>query len=514
MREKKYYITTPIYYVNDVPHIGSAYTTIAADILARFKRLDGYEVFFLTGTDEYGQKIEKSAQKAGMKPQEFVDKVSEHFRHLYPVIDATPDVFMRTTEARHHRAAQAIWQRIEENGHIYKSHYAGWYAIRDEAFYDEKELIDGKAPTGAPVEWVEEPSHFFKLSAWQEPLLKFYEDHPDFIQPQSRRNEVIRFVEGGLRDLCISRSTFNWGIPVPKKSDTSSDTSIMYVWLDALTNYLTALGYPDQWTEEAQEFWSESYHLMGKDILRFHAVYWPAFLMAAGLKPPKKVFAHGWWTNQGEKISKSLGNAIDPLDLIDRYGSDQLRYFLAREITFGQDGDFSEASLIQRINADLANDFGNLSQRVLSFIQKNAEAKVPLPEAYLEADQHLLQLAQKTVQEVRQWADVQALSKMCDAIWKVVAEGNRYIDAQQPWALKKTDVGRMNTVLYVLAEVLRHIAVLSQAVIPKAAVRLLDQLAIPNTQRQLANLRGHPLVPGTPLPLPEGLFPRIQTKSI
>lgn len=513
MRDKKYYITTPIYYVNDAPHIGSAYTTITADVLARFKRLDGYDVFFLTGTDEYGQKIEKSAREADMAPLDFVNKVSQHFRDLYPVIDATPDVFMRTTEPRHHQAAQALWQRIEDKGDIYQSTYAGWYAVRDEAFYGEKELIDGHAPSGAAVEWVEEPSHFFRLSKWQQPLLEFYRTHPDFISPESRRNEVIRFVEGGLHDLSISRSTFNWGIPVPlnnKDAQISDQKSIMYVWLEALTIYLTALGYPDNFDQDAQEFWSESLHLMGKDILRFHAVYWPAFLMSAGLKPPKKVFAHGWWTNQGAKISKSLKNTIDPIALIEKYGSDQIRYYLCREVPFGQDGEFSEAALLQRINSDLANDFGNLSQRVLSFIQKNAEGNVPKPEDYIDKDRGMLDLCQNTVHEVRKHVNSQALSKMCESIWALVAEGNRYIDGQQPWALKKSDPLRMNTVLYILAETLRHIAILSQAIIPKAASKLLEQLAVTEDQRALWHLENLKLIPGTPLPVPEGLFPRFQ----
>ncbi|MGI4851589.1 MAG: methionine--tRNA ligase [Janthinobacterium lividum] len=513
MPRKKYYITTPIYYVNDAPHIGSAYTTITADVLARFKRLDGYDVFFMTGTDEYGQKIEKSAREANMAPLDFVNKVSQHFRDLYPIIDATPDAFMRTTDPHHHKAAQHIWQCIEENGHIYESTYAGWYAIRDEAFYGEKELIDGKAPSGAAVEWVEEPSHFFRLSAWQEPLLEFYRTNPDFISPESRRNEVMRFVEGGLHDLSISRSTFNWGIPVPQASDiasTSDRNPIMYVWLEALTIYLTSLGYPDDFDEKSQRLWSESLHLMGKDILRFHAVYWPAFLMAAGLQPPKKVFAHGWWTNQGAKISKSLKNTIDPIALIEKYGSDQIRYFLCREVPFGQDGEFSEGALLQRINSDLANDFGNLSQRVLSFIQKNAEGKIPQPEEYTEKDQNILNLCQRTIDEVRKHADHQALSKMCESIWALVAEGNRYIDAQQPWSLKKTDPLRMNTVLYVLVEVLRHMGILSQAIVPKAASKLLDQLAVAQDQRNLCHLLDRKLTPGDTLPVPEGLFPRLQ----
>lgn len=512
---RKYYITTPIYYVNDIPHIGHAYTTIAADMLARFKRLDGYDVFFLTGTDEHGQKVEKAAREAGVTPQDFVDKVSQDFRDLYPILDASPDIFIRTTESRHIHAAQALWRHLEERGYIYKSVYAGWYAVRDEAFYAETELIEGKAPSGASVEWVEEPSYFFRLSAWQEPLLKFYNDNPDFIGPASRRNEVIRFVEGGLNDLSISRSTFTWGIPVP-----GAKNHIMYVWLDALTNYITALGYPDDFSaashpssHPSQQFWANALHLVGKDILRFHAIYWPAFLMAVGLNPPKRVFAHGWWTNCGEKISKSLKNTIDPAKLITRYGSDQVRYFLMREVPFGQDGDFSETALIGRINSDLANDFGNLAQRVLSFIQKNAGAVVPQPDSFTEKDEALFKVAHQMIDKLRTYADEQSLSKMCETIGAVVGEANRYIDAQEPWTLKKTDQRRMNTVLYVLAEVLRYLGILSCPVIPKAAAKLLDQLSVPKDQRTIAALAHHKLVPETKLPAPQGLFPRIQTET-
>ncbi len=509
MNTQKYYVTTPIYYVNDVPHIGHAYTTIAADVLARFKRLDGYDVFFMTGTDEHGQKVEKAAQQAGLSPKELVDRVSQAFQNLYPILDASPDVFMRTTEKRHIHAAQTLWKKLEEKGHIYKSVYTGWYAIRDEAFYGEKELIDGKAPTGAPVEWIEEPSYFFRLSAWQEPLLKFYQGNPDFISPASRRNEVIRFVEGGLRDLSVSRSALKWGVPVP-----SDESHVMYVWLDALTVYLTALGYPDDFSEERQKLWSESLHLVGKDILRFHAVYWPAFLLAAGLNPPKKVFAHGWWTQSGEKMSKSLGNVIDPVNLIAQYGSDQIRYFLVREVPFGQDGDFSETAFIRRINSDLANDFGNLSQRVLSFIQKNAEAMIPVPAIFTKEDEELLNAARQMIDKLRKHADEQALSRMCEVLWETVGLANRYIDGQEPWTLKKTNPQRMKTVLYVLAEVLRYLGILSSPIIPKAAKKLLTQLNIPEDQQTISSLEKHLLATGSKLPIPEGLFPRVQTEII
>ena len=504
MDAPKYYITTPIYYVNDVPHIGHAYTTLAADALARFKQLDGYDVFFLTGTDEHGQKVEKAAHEKGLTPRAFVDQVSQSFQDLPAVLNSSPTVFIRTTEPRHHRASQTLWAQLEKKGSLYKSVYAGWYAVRDEAFYQENELIDGKAPTGAPVEWVEEPSYFFKLSEWQEPLLQFYEKNPDFIAPESRRNEVVRFVQGGLRDLSISRSTFQWGIPVPQ-----NDRHVMYVWLDALTNYLTALGYPDTFDEVQQGFWAQSLHLVGKDILRFHAVYWPAFLMAAGLTPPKRVFAHGWWTRSGQKMSKSLKNALDPLDLINRYGADQIRYFLLREVSFGQDGDFSEESLVQRINSDLANDFGNLAQRVLSFIQKNGGQVVPKPSLLTAEDQDLLKKTTGILDQLRHHADHQALSKMIEVVWSVISDSNKYIDAQAPWSLKKTDPRRMETVLYVLGETLRKIGIVASPFVPQASSRLLDQLSVPESDRTFAHLERTPLVPGTPLPVPQPLFPRI-----
>ena len=501
----KYYITTPIYYVNDRAHLGNAYTIIMADMLARFYRLDGYDVRFMTGTDEHGLKVEQSARQAGLAPQDFVDQVSQKFRDLCPILDATPDVFMRTTENRHKQAAQTLWRTLEEKGHIYKSVYAGWYALRDEAFYSEKELVQGRAPSGAQVEWVEEPSYFFRLSAWQEPLLQFYREHPAFMVPESRRNEIIRFVEGGLQDLCISRSSFNWGVPLPQDAD-----HIMYVWMDALTVYLTALGYPDHFDDSAQALWQASHHLMGKDISRFHAVYWPAFLMAAGLPPPRRIFAHGWWTNEGEKMSKSLSNTVDPVKLIEDFGSDALRYFMVREVPFGQDGNFSYTNFIARTNADLANDFGNLCQRTLSFVYKNAAAQVPTASALLKEDTHLLIQAQEMLGKLRDFAAEQALSKMCATLWTVVAAANRYIDSQQPWALRKTDPARMATVLYVLLEVLRHLGILSQPFIPKAAAKLLDQLGVSKDQRQHQDLIDHPLQPGTALPEPQGLFPRIQ----
>jgi len=505
---KSYYVTTPIYYVNDSPHIGHAYTTLACDVLARFKRLDGFDVKFLTGTDEHGQKVEKAAAAAGMDPQAFTDEVSQRFRDLAVAMGFSNDDFIRTTEPRHVRAVRDLWVRLKDRGHIYEGSYAGWYSVRDEAFYGEGELVekDGQriAPSGAPVEWVEEPSYFFDLSTWQQPLLDHYAANPDFILPDSRRNEVVSFVKGGLRDLSISRTSFKWGVPVP-----GDDAHIMYVWIDALTNYMTAAGYPDQDSAEYKRFWPADLHMVGKDILRFHAVYWPAFLMAAELPLPKRVFAHGWWTNEGEKISKSLGNVIDPIALKETYGLDQTRYFLLREVPFGNDGDFSHKAMIGRMNSELANDVGNLSQRVLSMVAKNCAAAVPQPGAFEPADQALLDKAAGLLDAVRVQMDVQAFHKALELIFDVVGDANRYVDEMAPWALRKTDPERMATVLYTLAETIRHVAILLQPVMPDSAAKMLDQLALDADARGFDRLGSdHRLVPGTPLPKPQGVFPR------
>lgn len=502
-----FYITTPIYYVNDKPHIGHAYTTVACDAMARFMRLDGRTVRFLTGTDEHGQKVEKSAEKAGIDPQTFTDRVSQNFRDLTHALNVSNDDFIRTTEPRHIASVQALWKRLAERGQIYLGGYQGWYSVRDEAFFTETELVKGPkgeklAPTGAPVEWVEEPSYFFRLSAWQEPLLKFYDEHPDFIMPAVRRNEVVSFVKGGLQDLSISRTSFKWGIPVP-----GDDAHIMYVWLDALTNYLTALGYPDETAELYRTFWPADVHMVGKDIVRFHAVYWPAFLMAAGLPPPGRVFAHGWWTNEGQKISKSVGNVIDPYELIETYGLDQMRYFLLREVPFGNDGDFSRRAMVLRKNSDLANDYGNLCQRVLSMIAKNCGGKVPDPGKFTGEDDGILALARGMIGDVRQKMAVQAFHEALDRIWAVIRAANGYVDRQAPWALRKTDPARMATVLYVLAEVIRRVAILTQPFVPGSSAEILDQLAVAADARDFSALETA-LVPGTALPPPHGVFPR------
>jgi methionyl-tRNA synthetase len=507
MAAPRYYVTTPIYYVNDSPHIGHAYTTLACDVLARFMRLDGREVMFLTGTDEHGQKVEKSAIAAGMTPKAFTDQVSQNFRDLARAMGFSNDDFIRTTEARHVRACQALWERLLARGEIYLDKYAGWYAVRDEAYYAEDELTttpSGRkiAPSGAEVDWVEEPSYFFRLSAWQERLLAHYEANPGFIAPDSRRNEVISFVRGGLKDLSVSRTSFKWGVPVP-----GDPSHIMYVWLDALTNYITAAGFPEVEGATYRRFWPADLHMVGKDILRFHAVYWPAFLMAAGLEPPRRVFAHGWWTNEGQKISKSVGNVIDPVQLIERYGLDPVRYFLMREIPFGQDGDFSHRAMVQRMNGDLANDFGNLAQRILSMIAKNCGGILPAPGAFTAADEALLEAAKNLYERLAGEIGRQAFHVALEATWQVVAAANRYVDEQAPWALRKTDQARMGTVLYVVAEVVRRLALLMQPFMPQSCAKLLDQLAVPAERRDFAALAAA-LPGGTPLPAPSGVFPR------
>jgi len=499
------YITTPIYYVNDVPHIGHAYTTLACDAIARFMRLDGRRVHFLTGTDEHGQKVEKAAREAGMEPQAFCDMVSQRFRELVEVMDFSPDDFIRTTEERHVRAVQALWTRMAGNGYIYLGKYAGWYSVRDEAYYSESELVDGRAPTGAPVEWVEEPSYFFRLSAFAERLLKFYDENPDFVGPPSRYNEVVSFVKGGLQDLSVSRTTFRWGIPVPGDPD-----HVIYVWVDALTNYISALGWPDEEGELFRTFWPADVHVIGKDILRFHAVYWPAFLMAAGIEPPKRIFAHGWWTNEGQKISKSLGNVIDPHELVRRYGLDQTRYYLLREVPFGQDGDFRHASMVRRINAELANDYGNLVQRVLAMIRRYLDGEVPDPGELRAEDEALLARAHAALPTMRDHMRVQAVHRALDEVFDVIGEANRYVDATAPWALRKSDPARLKTVLWTLAETIRHIATLTIPFMPRSSHRILDLLAVPHQQRTFAALgpQGRPLAPGTKLPEPSPVFPR------
>jgi methionyl-tRNA synthetase len=504
---KKFYITTPIYYVNGAPHLGHAYTSTAADALARWHRMAGEDVFFLTGTDEHGQKVEGAARAAGLDPQAFTDQVAADFADMARRMNISNDDFIRTTEPRHKRAAQAIWQKLQDAGAIYLGAYEGWYAVRDEAFYDEDETAlkpDGTRfalASGAAVEWVVEPSYFFKLSAFQDRLLAFYEENPGFIAPAAKRNEILSFVRGGLKDLSISRTSFSWGIPVP-----GDENHVMYVWLDALVNYLTATGYPDAAAPRAL-YWPASLHLVGKEIIRFHAVYWPAFLMAAGLALPGRVFSHGWWTVEGEKMSKSTGNFIDVRPLVDEFGLDAIRFFLLREVPFGNDGDFSRKNLIGRTNAELANGLGNLAQRTLSFIAKNAGGVIPAPAALSEADRGLLALAEALPEKVKAAMVRLAFHEALDEVWKLIRAADGYIDHQAPWSLRKTDIARMNTVLFVLVAVLRSVAILLQPFMPDSMARLLDQLGVAADARQLAVLET-PITPGIALPAPAGLFPR------
>ena len=503
---ERFYITTPIYYVNGAPHIGHAYTAVATDVLARWKRLDGHDVFFLTGTDEHGQKVEKAARDAGLEPQAFTDRVSAQFREMVAYMGVSNDDFIRTTEERHKRGCAELWRRLRESGDVYLGYYEGWYAVRDEDFYAEEDLTtlpDGTrvAPTGAPVEWVKEPNYLFRLSAWQDKLLALYEANPDFIGPAAKRNEVLSFVRGGLTDLSVSRTSFRWGVPVPDDPD-----HVMYVWLDALANYITALGYPDT-ADPRWPYWPADLHMVGKDILRFHAVYWPAFLMAAGLPVPERVFSHGWWTVEGQKMSKSVGNVVDPRELVDTFGLDPVRFFLLREVPFGNDGDFSRRALINRMNVELANDLGNLAQRSLSLVAKNCGGRLPATAARTEDDAALLAAATALPELLRARLDRQAFHDALEEVWKVIRGANAYIDRQAPWALRKTDPARMAAVLRVLADTLRSIATVLQPFMPDSMSRMLDQLGVPEDARTLAAL-DTPLPDGIALPAPQGIFPR------
>ena len=530
--------------MNDRPHLGHAYTSVACDVLARFNRLTGAKVKFLTGTDEHGQKVEKSAEKAGVACQEFVDGVSQHFRDLAQLMNISNDDFIRTTEPRHAVAAQALWQKMEAGGHIYLGGYAGWYSVRDEAYYQEAELVAGKAPTGAEVEWVEEPSYFFALSQFQDKLLEFYDKNPDFIAPASRRNEIISFVKGGLKDLSISRTSFSWGIPVPSSCGVQSTSTgsksqdsvqpngsqnddpkhIMYVWLDALTNYLSALGYPDENATDYQDFWANNdtikMHMVGKDIIRFHAVYWPAFLMAADLPLPTKIFAHGWWTIEGEKMSKSLGNVIVPSDLVAEFGLDQTRWFLMREVPFGNDGNFSRERMIAVINSELANNIGNLTQRTLSMIAKNCDGKVPDASGISKDDLDLQFLEKIYVTEddtpqkiANRYMNCEFNGIIADIV-AIASEANNYIDTKAPWKQKKIDEKLMNATLYHLLEGIRCLAIMITPFIPNSAEKMLNLLAIPLETRGFQHLKPEFAAKvGTQLPPPEPIFPRFVEKE-
>jgi len=528
---KPYYITTPIYYVNGQPHLGHAYTSVATDMLARFHRKAGHPVHFLTGTDEHGQKVQQAAEAAGVSPQAYADTVSLQFREMVNALGCSHDDFIRTTESRHKIAATKLWKALEASGQIYLGAYEGWYSVRDEAFYSETELIDGKAPTGAEVIWMKEESYFFRLSQWTQPLLAHYERHPDFICPKGSRNETIAFVgqEGGLKDLSISRSTFSWGIPVP-----GNPQHVMYVWLDALANYLSAVGYAAADTAGSDsgslyKFWPASLHVIGKDILRFHCIYWPAFLLAAGLPLPRRVFAHGWWTKDGQKMSKSVGNVLDPMQLVAAHGKDPLRYFMMSEIPFGSNGDFSHLAFANRYNADLANDVGNLTQRVATLLQKHCHGRVPQPgtrevplqpealdvSKLLRTDLELLQACDTALQACATHATSLNLKQYCETIIDISRLGNRYIDTEAPWTQAKAgNFERVHSVLYTLVEALRRLSILLEPVIPDGAAALYAQLGVTDPMQQTFASFATPVLPGSSVGIPAPVFPRIDVGGL
>jgi methionyl-tRNA synthetase len=505
----RFYVTTAIAYPNGPPHIGHAYEAIATDAIARFMRLEGYDVLFLTGTDEHGMKMLQTATKEKLAPGELLERNVPRFKAMVERLNCSNDEFIRTTEERHHRASIGIWQRMEAAGDIYLDKYSGWYSVRDEAYYDADETRlneDGErvGPQGTPVEWVEEESYFFRLSAYQEKLLDLYARHPDYVLPKERLNEVASFVRGGLQDLSISRTTFDWGIKVP-----GNPKHVMYVWVDALTNYITAVGYPDVDSQKFRRYWPADLHVIGKDIVRFHAVYWPAFLLSAGVEVPRRIFSHGFLFNRGEKMSKSVGNVIDPFALADAYGVDQLRYFFLREVPFGQDGNYSHEAIVNRINADLANDLGNLAQRSLSMVARQLGGVLPKPGPLSGSDQEILGAADGMMNKAREAMKTQQLHQVLNAGWAVVAQANRYFAGEAPWALAKTDPVRQGTVLYITAEVLRQVAILSAPFMPASASKLLDFLAVPACERQFCDIGGaRRIQPGTSLPAPSAVFPR------
>jgi methionyl-tRNA synthetase len=511
-----FYVTTAIAYPNGAPHVGHAYEYIATDAIARFKRLDGFDVRFLTGTDEHGLKMAETAAAEGIPTADLARRNSDVFQRLQEKLNISFDRFIRTTDEDHIEASLEIWRRMNEAGDIYLGNYSGWYSVRDERFFTEAETSAGPGgvrvatETGAPVTWTEEETYFFRLSAYADKLLAHYQAHPEFIQPDVRRNEVVSFVSGGLRDFSISRTTFDWGVPVPDHPD-----HVMYVWVDALTNYLTGVGFPDTDSADFRRYWPADLHMIGKDIIRFHTVYWPAFLMSAGIELPREVFAHGFVFNRGEKMSKSVGNVIDPVALVDVFGVDQVRYFLLREVPFGQDGSYSEEAIITRINTDLANELGNLAQRSLSMVAKNLDGIVPTPGDFTADDAELLAIADGLLERTRAEFDAQAMHLALEAIWLMLGAANRYFSAQQPWVLRKSEAAadqqRFGTVLYATLEAVRIAALLVQPVMPQSAGKLLDLLGQPAEQRSFAAV-GTRLAPGSVLPPPTGVFPRYQTE--
>ncbi|WP_316348137.1 methionine--tRNA ligase [Desulfuromonas acetoxidans] len=507
--DKTFYITTPIYYVNDVPHIGHAYTTLACDVLARYKKARGYEVFFLTGTDEHGQKVEKAAIAAGETPLELADRVMQRFAALWQKLNIDNTDFIRTTQQRHKEGVQKMFTQIQEQGDIYLGAYEDWYCTPCETFWTETQLIDGCCPDcGRPTDKLKEESYFFRMSKYQQQLLDHIEANPDFIQPRSRRNEVLSFVREGLRDLSISRTSFSWGIPVP-----GDDKHVIYVWFDALNNYITALGYPDDKQGTFEKFWPCSVHVIGKDILRFHTVYWPTFLMAAGLPLPEKVFAHGWWTVEGKKMSKSLQNVVEPNMLVDTYGIDPIRYFLLREVPFGLDGDFSHSALIHRINSDLANDLGNLVSRSTAMLNKYFGGTLPEPTAMADIDQPFIDQFPAKLELIDKQMNDLAFNKALLSIWELISSANKYIDDTAPWALAKDEAQkeRLGTVMYNLLEAVRLVGLMVAPFLPDTGKRIMEILGQDSDNLMLDGQdQWGGLQAGTAIEKAPPMFPRIE----
>ena len=511
--DKNFYITTPIYYPSAKPHMGHAYSSIVADFFARFKKIDGFNVNFLTGTDEHGLKIQRSAEKAGKEPQIFCDEISKTFRDLSDTLNLSNTDFIRTTESRHKKTVQHLWSELEKNNDIYLSNYSGWYSVSDEAFYNEEEIeeIDGKKiaiSSKSPVEWIEEESFFFRLSKWEKPLLEHYQTYPDFISPESRKNEVVSFVKSGLKDLSVSRKSFSWGIPVPNNKN-----HVIYVWLDALTNYLSALNYPNKNDDLFKKFWPATIHLIGKDILRFHAVYWPAFLLAAKIDLPMKVYGHGWILSGEEKMSKSKGNILDPLEIIKEYGLDPLRYYLIKEVSFGNDGNISQERLEDCINSDLANNYGNLCQRVTAFANKNCDGKVPLDIEFQEEDLLILNKFKNNLDNIRSKIDNQNINFYIDYIVNSLFEANKYFNDQEPWK-KKDDQIRLNTIVYTTLEIVRKISLLLYPIIPESSLKVLNIFEIDEKKVELSSISDNEyLIKGKKLNKIDILFKKIEKNN-
>jgi methionyl-tRNA synthetase len=508
--DKKFYITTPIYYPSAKPHMGHAYSSIIADFFARFKRIDGYDVHFLTGTDEHGLKIQRSAEKQNIEPLKFCNQISQTFRELSKTLNLTNTDFIRTTEERHKNTVQYLWNELEKNDDIYLSKYSGWYSISDEAFYNEDEIedIDGSKrsiTSKSSVEWIEEESYFFRLSKWEKPLLDYYEKHPDFISPDSRKNEVISFVKGGLKDLSVSRKSFSWGIQVPNNKD-----HVIYVWLDALTNYISALNYPDKNDPLFKDYWPASIHLIGKDILRFHAVYWPAFLLAAKIELPSKVYGHGWILSDNEKMSKSKGNILDPIEIINQYGLDPLRYYLIKEVSFGNDGNISQDRLEDCINSDLANNFGNLCQRVTAFAIKNCNSLIPEKIEFNNDDLEILNKYKDNIEIIRNKIDCQDDNFYIDNIINSLFAANKYFNDQEPWK-KKDDIVRLNTIVYTTLEIVRKISYLLFPIIPESSLKALKIFNLEEKDINLSSIERHEfLVKGDKINKIDILFKKIE----